>query len=106
MLRREICEDPAHVRRFLREARAAARLSHPNILAIHDIGMEEDTIYLVHELLEGQTFRETLVAGALPVDRALEIATQVAIGLAAAHEQGIIHRDLKPSNVFITSDGA
>src|SRR4029453_10433684 len=63
VLRREICEDPAHVRRFLREARAAARLSHPNILAIHDIGIEEDTIYLVHELLEGDTLRETLRGG-------------------------------------------
>ena len=105
VLRREICEDPAHVRRFLREARAAARLSHPNILAIHDIGIEEDTIYLVHELLEGDTLRETLRRGPLAVEKAVEIATQVVTGLAAAHEQGIIHRDLKPSNVFITSDG-
>jgi serine/threonine protein kinase/Tfp pilus assembly protein PilF len=105
VLRRDICEDPAHVRRFLREARAAARLSHPNILAIHDIGIEEDTIYLVHELLEGKTLKETLAAGPLSIDKALEIASQVVTGLAAAHEQGIIHRDLKPSNVFITSDG-
>jgi tetratricopeptide (TPR) repeat protein/TolB-like protein len=80
-------------------------LNHPNILDIHDIGTEGNTIYLVHELLEGTTLRDALKNGALPVDQALDYAMQIASGLAAAHEKGIVHRDLKPSNVFVTSDG-
>ena len=98
-------DDPSALARFEREARAVAALSHPHILAIHDFGRESGTVYAVMELLEGQTLRERLVDGALTVRRAIEIAVQIAQGLAAAHEKGIIHRDLKPDNVFVTTAG-
>jgi len=91
--------------RFEREARAVAALSHPNILAIHDFGRQGDTTYAVMELLEGETLRERLNQGPLPVRKAIEYATQVALGLAAAHERGIVHRDLKPENLFVTGAG-
>jgi Tol biopolymer transport system component len=103
---------PAHLgesverrERFEREARAVAALSHPNILALHDVGSEGATAYAVTELLEGETLRERLRAGPLPLRKASEYATQIALGLAAAHAQGIVHRDLKPDNVFVTRDG-
>ncbi len=101
----EMCADPIRLRRFKREARAAALLSHPNILDIHDIGTEGDTVYLVHELLQGNTLRVSLRDGALPNETAIDYAVQIANGLAAAHEKGVIHRDLKPENIFITSEG-
>jgi serine/threonine protein kinase len=91
--------------RFEREARAVAALSHPNILAIHDFGTENGTLYAVMELLEGATLRERLDRSELEVSRALDWAHQIAQGLAAAHERGITHRDLKPENIFITRDG-
>ena len=78
---------------------------HPNILGIHDIGKHDGAPFLVSELLEGQTLREKLEVGPLPVKRAIEYALGIAQGLAAAHEKGIVHRDLKPENVFITKDG-
>src|SRR5262249_10877642 len=76
-----------------------------NILAIHDVGTEGGVDYAVMELLEGETLRERLAQGPLPVRRVLEYAAQIAQGLAAAHDKGIIHRDLKPENVFLTQDG-
>ncbi|MEE8523823.1 MAG: protein kinase, partial [Thermoanaerobaculia bacterium] len=91
--------------RFEREARAVAALSHPNILALHDFGVEEGTAYSVTELLEGQTLRERMAGSPLPLRKALDYAVQVARGLAAAHDRGIIHRDLKPENLFVTDDG-
>ena len=91
--------------RFEREARAVAALSHPNILAIHDFGIEADTAYAVTELLEGETLRVKLGDSALPLRKAVDHARQIASGLAAAHEKGIVHRDLKPDNVFVTRDG-
>jgi serine/threonine protein kinase/Tfp pilus assembly protein PilF len=91
--------------RFHREARAIAALSHPNILAIHDVGESGDTLWSVTELLEGETLRERLNAAALPARKAIETAVHIAEGLAAAHEHGIVHRDLKPENVFLTTDG-
>ena len=97
--------DPSALARFEREAKAVAALSHPNILAIHDFGRESAIVYAVMELLEGQTLRERLADGALPVRKALDIALQIAQGLAAAHEKGIVHRDLKPDNVFLTTAG-
>ena len=98
-------EDKAAMARFEREAKAVAALSHPNILSIFDFGHEGETAYAVMELLEGETLRERLAGGALPLPKAIEIAGQIARGLAAAHVKGIVHRDLKPANVFITSDG-
>jgi hypothetical protein len=91
--------------RFEREARAVAALSHPNVIAIHDVGSDQDQLFVVMELLEGQTLRERLAGGAEPLRKAIEIAVQIASGLAAAHEKGIVHRDLKPENVFLTRDG-
>jgi TolB-like protein len=101
----EFAADPERLRRFEQEARAVAVLSHPNILAIYDVGTHEDIPYLVTELLEGENLRDRLRAGGLTVRKAVETAVQIAQGLAAAHEKGIVHRDLKPANVFITKDG-
>ncbi len=88
-----------------REARAVAQLSHPNILAILDFGRQGETAYAVTELLEGETLRTRLEQGALPARKAVDLAVQMAEGLAAAHEKGIVHRDLKPENVFVTGEG-
>jgi serine/threonine protein kinase/Tol biopolymer transport system component len=89
---------------FEQEARAAAALNHPNILAVYDIGNEENAPFIVSELLEGATLRERLLAGPVPVRKAVAYAVAIARGLAAAHEKGITHRDLKSENLFITTD--
>jgi len=91
--------------RFEREAKAVAALTHPNILAIHDYGSHDNAAYSVTELLEGQTLRQRILQGPIPWRKAVEIASEIADGLAAAHAKGIIHRDLKPENIFLTSDG-
>lgn len=91
--------------RFEREARAVAALSHPNILAIHDVGEHEGVAYAVTELLEGRTLLSLLQEGPLPLRTGLDLAGQMADGLAAAHDRGIVHRDIKPSNLFVTADG-
>ncbi|MGH9465586.1 MAG: serine/threonine-protein kinase, partial [Thermoanaerobaculia bacterium] len=91
--------------RFEREARAVAALSHPNIVALFDVGVEGPTAYAVSELLEGESLAELLSRGPLPARKAIDLAEQIARGLAAAHEHGIVHRDLKPANVFVTREG-
>ena len=101
----EYAADADRLRRFEQEARAASALNHPNILVVHDVGTHEDAPYLVTELLEGATLRDRLAGGALPPGKAIELAVQIASGLAAAHEKGIVHRDLKPENLFVTRDG-
>jgi TolB-like protein len=98
-------DDAERLKRFEREAKATAALSHPNILAVYDVGSHEGVPYLVEELLEGESLRGRLDRGVMPVREALTIAAQVAHGLAAAHEKHIVHRDLKPANLFITSEG-
>ncbi|HEY3123940.1 MAG TPA: serine/threonine-protein kinase, partial [Thermoanaerobaculia bacterium] len=98
-------KDPDRLRRFEHEARAAGVLNHPNITAVYDIGSHEGAPYVVSELLEGETLRSRLAAGALAPRKALDYAIQIARGLAAAHEKGIVHRDLKPENLFVTKDG-
>jgi len=100
-----LATDPVALARFEREAQAVAALSHPNILAIFDFGRHGETAYAVMELLEGETLRARLEHGALPARKAAELATQIAEGLAAAHEKGIVHRDLKPENIFVTEEG-
>jgi tRNA A-37 threonylcarbamoyl transferase component Bud32/pimeloyl-ACP methyl ester carboxylesterase len=101
--------DRDRVRRFEQEARAAAALNHPNILAVHDICRERlgdsEILFIVSELLQGQTLREVLARGALPLGKAIEYAKHVVGGVAAAHEKNIVHRDLKPENIFVTTDG-
>ncbi len=100
-----VSNDPRALARFESEAKAVAALSHPNILALHDVGKEGTVSYVVMELLEGETLREALAKGPLALRKALDVALQVAEGLAAAHGKGIVHRDLKPENVFLTKDG-
>src|SRR5437879_455232 len=97
--------DADRLRRFEQEALATAALNHPNILAVFDIGTNEGSPYVVSELLEGETLRDRLRGGSIPVRKTLDYALQIAHGLAAAHEKGIVHRDLKPENIFITKDG-
>src|SRR5688572_29941285 len=105
VLPREFSQDAERLRRFEQEARSASALNHPNILAVYDLGTHDAAPYLVSELLEGESLRERLTESGLPVRKAVEIAGQIARGLAAAHEKGIVHRDLKPENVFLTRDG-
>jgi serine/threonine protein kinase len=105
VLPRAISLDADRLRRFEQEALATAALNHPNILAVFDIGTSEGSPYVVSELLEGETLRDRLRTGPIPVRKALDHALQIAHGLAAAHEKGIIHRDLKPENLFLTKDG-
>src|SRR5262245_20220534 len=101
--------DADRLQRFEQEARAAAALNHPNILAVYDVGRHDAAPYIVSELLEGETLRSKLSASghsdALPVRKAIDYAAQIAQGLAAAHDKGIVHRDLKPENLFLTVDG-
>ena len=100
-----VSSDPNRLRRFEQEARAAAALNHPNILAVFQMGTFEGAPYLVSELLEGETLREPIKRGRLAVRKAIDYGVQIAKGLAAAHEKGIVHRDLKPENLFVTKDG-
>jgi eukaryotic-like serine/threonine-protein kinase len=105
ILPESFAREPERLRRFEQEARAVAALNHPNILAVFDIGQHNGAPFLVSELLEGESLREVLEAGALPQRKTLDYGVHIAYGLAAAHEKGIIHRDLKPENIFVTKDG-
>jgi len=97
--------DPDRQRRFAQEAIAASALNHPNILTVYDVGVEGEHSYLVSELIDGESLRSEMNRGRIPLKRVIEIAHQIADGLAAAHEAGIVHRDLKPENVMVTPDG-
>jgi Protein kinase domain len=96
---------PTRAERFVAEARAASALNHPNIVSVFDAAFDDDTPYIVSELIDGRTLRHEIGKAALPVRRVLDIAMQIADGLAAAHEAGIVHRDLKPENVMLTGSG-
>jgi serine/threonine-protein kinase len=100
-----VAKDPGRLARFEREAKAIAKLAHPNILEIHELGEHEGRPFMATELLEGETLRGRLEGATLGWRKAAEIGACLADGLAAAHAAGIVHRDLKPSNVFLTSDG-
>jgi len=97
--------DPERLHRFELEAQAAAALNHPNIISIHHVGRHDGSPYIVTELLQGETLRERLRRGPVPLRKTIEYAVQIANGLAAAHDRGIVHRDLKPENLFVTKDG-
>jgi Tol biopolymer transport system component len=106
VMRSAVALGPERLERFEREARAAAAISHPNILAVFDVGTDADGPYIVSELLDGETLRDALVRGKpWPVRRSVDVVVQIGRGLAAAHARGIVHRDLKPENVFLTDDG-
>ena len=105
ILPKTISTDTEHKQRFEREARVLASINHPNILSIHDTAVEGALQYFVCELLEGMNLRHRLQEGALPIRKCVDVAMQVASGLAAAHDKGIIHRDLKPENIFLLKDG-
>ena len=92
--------------RFDREAKAVARLEHPNVCRVYDVGHDRDLDYLVMEYLEGETLASRMARGPLPVDEAIDIACQIADGLACIHQQGLVHRDLKPGNVMLTRTSA
>jgi serine/threonine-protein kinase len=96
--------DEKRLRRFEQEARAAAAVSHPNIVVLHDVGMHEGEPYLVTEVLEGHALRDEL-KGPLPLGRAIDLGRQLASALVAAHTHGVVHRDLKPENLFVTAGG-
>jgi eukaryotic-like serine/threonine-protein kinase len=97
--------NPDHLRRFEQEARAAAALNHPNIVAIYDVGSAGDSPYIVSELLQGRTLRQRLAEAPISIEQATDFALQIAQGLIAAHDRRIVHRDLKPENLFLTQDG-
>src|SRR2546422_6488680 len=105
VLPEHLSKDPTALVRFEREARAVAALSHPNILAIFDVGTERGVGYVVTELLEGETLRARIARGAMLWRKAGEIGVALAEAIAAAHLKGIVHRDLKPENIFLTADG-
>ena len=105
VLRSEVCPTPNHLHRFQQEARSASALSHPNIVTIYELGQANSVHYIAMELVAGQTLRELLSSGSLPIRKIIQIAAQAADGLSKAHEAGIIHRDLKPENLMVSSDG-
>ncbi|HYV41030.1 MAG TPA: serine/threonine-protein kinase, partial [Thermoanaerobaculia bacterium] len=98
--------DPDSIRRFEKEARAVASISHPHIVPLFDVGEAEGLHYVVTELVEGETLRSLLLSGPLPTPEAARIASEVAEGLAAAHEKGLVHRDIKPENIILARNGA
>ncbi len=106
ILRPQYASDPAFLDRFRREAQAAARLSHPGIIAVYDVGQDGDQHYIVMELVEGQSLKAFMTANApLPLDQAFGVAEQVCAALGHAHQQGLVHRDIKPQNILAAGTG-
>src|ERR1035438_3290104 len=105
LLPADVSANSDRLRRFEQEARSASALNHPNIVTIYELGKDGSAHYIAMELVEGQTLRQLLEAGLLPMRRTIEIAVQIAEGLTKAHEAGITHRDLKPENIMISDDG-
>ncbi|HSS45212.1 MAG TPA: serine/threonine-protein kinase, partial [Thermoanaerobaculia bacterium] len=105
VLPQELVTEPEGLIRFAQEARAASALNHPNIITIFEIGQADSSPFLAMELVDGGTLRDLVEVGALPVKKSLELVTQIAEGLAKAHQAGIVHRDLKPENIMVTKDG-
>lgn len=101
----ELVSDPERKRRFIQEAKAAAKLEHPHIAVVHEIDEVDGVTFIAMELIRGERLRDAMEREQLPLARSLELATEVAEGLARAHDQGIVHRDMKPGNVMVTEDG-
>src|SRR4051812_32219148 len=101
----DLISNRERLHRFEQEAQAASALNHPNIITIHEIGMEGDTHFIATEFIEGETLRQKLHAADLKIEETLNIATQIAAALDAAHGNGIIHRDIKPENIMVRADG-
>ncbi len=101
----EIAPSKDRLDRFKAEARAASALNHPNIVTIYELGQVDSIPYIAMELIDGQTLRELLSLGSIPMYKVIQMAAQVADGLAKAHEAGIVHRDLKPENLMVSRDG-
>ncbi len=101
----DMASDPDRRRRFEQEARTVAALNHPNIVAVYDVGVQDDTVYLVQELIDGESVRELIDRAEITLRRAVTLAGQTADALSAAHQAGIVHRDLKPENIMITAQG-
>ncbi len=105
VLREQYAADDEFVRRFYQEAESAAKLSHPNIVNTYDVGRQDDTYFIIMELVDGASLGEIIAAdGRLPEPVAIDYATQIATGLAYAHRQGLLHRDIKPANILVTRD--
>ena len=101
----EVGADAASIQRFQREARLISKLNHPHICTLYDIGTHEGRHFMVMERLEGQPLKDRVAGGALPVDKVLELGSQMAAALEAAHAQAVVHRDIKPANLFVTTRG-
>jgi eukaryotic-like serine/threonine-protein kinase len=106
LLDRADTADPAMLQRFNREARTAGGLTHPNIVAVYDVGTDDGVPYLVMEFIDGTSVAALLASGPLPVDQAVDVARQVCDALAVTHAQGVVHRDIKPANILLTPTGA
>jgi TolB-like protein len=100
-----VASDPEGLRRFHAEARTTSSLNHPNILVVHDFGEHDGRPFMVTEYVEGQTLRQRLARGPMPIQELVDVAVQIASALAAAHERGVLHRDIKPENVMVRPDG-
>ncbi len=105
ILPEDAASNPLSMQRFVQEAKAASGLNHPNILTIHEIGTEPGTHFIAAEFVDGKTLRERMMEEGLTIERAIDIALQVASALSTAHSAGIAHRDIKPENIMLRRDG-
>ena len=101
----ELVSDPERKRRFVQEAKAAAKLDHPNIATVFEIDEDEGVTFVIMELIRGEHLKDILQLKRLPLERTLQLASEIVEGLSCAHEKGVVHRDLKPANIMVTAHG-